>query len=133
MYYLLFNILPSPIPKKHSGNPDSGQWEASMPAGLGGLTEVSRQAFAEDPTNLHMHKPRFVCTHPHTTAACTHTRSCGTVSVCQSLVHLWAPSQPRQFRIPALVQTSLSDNMEQLAPSTRDALSTGDKVSVNFG
>lgn len=74
------------------------------------------RAFAEDPIDLPV--PSFVWTHPQR----WHCLSVLEPGPCPS-------SLPAQ----AIPHPSLSDSMEQLTPGTRDALSTGDKVSVNFG
>lgn len=72
---VLFTVQYPTFPNPKEELWQSVQWEASVPAGLEGLTGVSRQAFAEDPTNLHTHKPPVLYVHTHTQLLPVHTHT----------------------------------------------------------
>lgn len=58
---VLFAVECPAFPSPKAALWQSEQEAASVPAGLGGVTEVSRPGFAEDPIDLPA--PSFVCTH----------------------------------------------------------------------
>lgn len=88
---------------------------------------MSRQAFAQDPRNLHIHiSAHFVRTQPLLAYPFTSLASFWYVGAQTMHGVLPSPgnSPPQRWCRPARHTTQ---------SSTRGALSTGDKVSVNFG
>lgn len=107
-------------PEQHYGSQGAGWEEASMLVSLGGITKVSRQVFTQGPASLHI-TTYFICTYPNQPLlAYTHT-----MEPSPSTWSFLAQAIPYPSFIIDQAVTEMTD--------TGDALSTGDKLSVNFG